>query len=643
MSKNYQIKYSIKTDDLTAAGVNKAIANLKKLADAQKKLDKERIESRHKVLAKIYAEKQSKQNEQFAKKEGVADLARYRQLLGRKALMEKVHALRKLKGDEDGLKKYRRTQQSILTSLQNKFFEKGDYKGKAGNLAQQLVVQGRLNRSEFMLGSAIDANNRKRQQTLRLQERQAKQAVRLQQRMREERRSQIMAAGAVSAGALYAGKNLASKAIDSSTTQEMMGLSLRALEGNVAGNRMKKNIELYATTTGFRVEEVSNLYKSLITANKTGRLKFSKNDEERVAQMDQLSRVIGNPILAFANKTEDRGEIIYQLQNALGKGYADLRQDFRVITGRGLVMLESEVQKITGKPVQGNGPIPLDILMKAWINLSKSPEIEKLMREKSFSLTQALDTVGETSYLTAGSFGLLFARATQLPNALNKISGYLLDVRKKLDGVNESADMSGRESLDFGQQSLVASLKIGTLTLGLLALAGAYKAIGKFVGFGLLTKFLGIAGGISLIFADWKGLFDDINKQGLSGVLKHIDMIVSALAVLGGGFAAGGLAGMAVAAIGITGYAGMKLISHGVDKYNENAWNKEINRLNAKNPNMTSIPNNMTPVPSNSGQFTPQAPTNIVNVHNTIEASTGKTKTKVDVYSNPLFGGAWAN
>jgi hypothetical protein len=157
----------------------------------------------------------------------------------------------------------------------------------------------------------------------------------------------------------------------------------------------------------------------------------------------------------------------------------------------------------------------------------------------------------------------------------------------------------------------------------------------------MLFKFLGVAGAISLYFADWKGFFDDFNKEGFSGALKHLDMLIASLAVLGGGFAAGGFAGMAVAAMGIAGYAGIKLIEHGVDKYNEGAWTKEINRLNAKNPNMTPIPNNMTPVTSNGSQPTPQPPKNTINIQNIINAATGQTQTKVDVLSHPVFAGAW--
>lgn len=655
MSKNYQIKYSIKADDLTAAGVSRAIANLKRLADAQKKIDKERIENRHKVLAKLHAEKQLKQNEQLSKQENRADLARYRQLLGRKALMEKVHALRKLKGDEDGLRKYRRTQEGILTKLQNKFFEKGDYKGRAANLAEQLTVQGRLNRSEFMLGSAISANNRKREQALRLQERQAKQAERLQQQFRERGQQAQIAAGVASGAALYGGAKASGYALKEAMTMEQLSIAMRAQFGEKEGNMVLKEMKDYSLQTMFKLEDTIQM---LLGIRKAG----ANIGLTTTAQQVAFAKALGKPLLAYATNKERRAEAGYQLEQIFQAGTADERQDVKVIARSG-IPIYAALKNMTGKSydqlqeIYGK-QLPAHLIAKAMIYLGTSEATMKAMLEYEKSLTISVEAASEQLGWTAAAFGDTIAKALKIPTVLRALTKGMGEVEEKL----KSGQVSGLASYAY----IVSGLTLGFMSLNGIIMAG-YVAMKYFAGStlaanmglggmslimtSLLSKFALFAGISSLIYlglADWKGLFDDFNKQGFSGVLKHMDMLMAALSTLGAGAIAGGAVGgiwgafigMAAAAAGV---GAIGLGNMAFEAIDDQLWRDARKEFNPNNPTMPlgSIPQ-MSPIPDKK-YVQPSIDETLKSMGLTIinnnDPVTGKIQNKVFINNNPVYTG----
>lgn len=638
MSKNYQIKYSVKADDLTTAGVNKAIANLKRLADAQKKLDEDRIKNRHKVLAKIYAEKQSKQNEQFAKKEGVADLARYRQLLGRKALMEKVHSLRKLKGDEEGLRKYRRTQQGILTALQNKYFDKGDYKGKAANLAEQLTAQGRLNRSEFMLGSAIDANNRKREQSLRLQERQVKQAARLQERLNDRRQQGQVAIGAASGAALYGGGKASGYAIREAMTMEQLSIAMRAQFGVEEGNKVMKEMKDYSLQTMFKLEDAIQM---LLDVKKGG----ANIGLDTTAKQLTFTKQLGRPLLAYATNQERRSEAGYQLGQIWQAKTADERQDIKVIARSG-IPIYSALQSMTGKSYDQlqeiyGAQLPADLIAKAMIYLASSEQTMRAMLEYEKSLTMSVQAASEQLGFTSAAFGDTIAKALKIPSLLRAVTTSMGSVEDKLK-TGKISDM-----FSFGYVAGGVALGILSLRGALIAAGMAFKyftgsaltsqlAIGAILGYipTLVSSFA--AGGlVYMAFADWKSVLDDINKAGFKGLLNHMGILLAGVATIAGiiaMLATGNIVGAGALAVGALGVVAYKTAKWNDDK----KWSELRDQSNTTNtPNMAPILDKSYKQPSIEESLKSLGLT----IVNNVNTSTGEVKNKVFMNNNPVYAG----
>lgn len=650
MSKNYQIKYSITAKDLTRVGVKSAIDNLKKLAKLQNDTSGKYIAySARLAKGQATANKSQKEAISLSKQENklLADKVRYAQLLGRQVVMDKAKQLRMLKGDIGGLEKYIRTQSGLLTKLQNKTFDKTDYKNKADNLGKQLAIQGRINRAEVMHGQAIEANNRRiiaRTRELARQERIRARDVRNAQ---IERRNQIISMGAVGGATLYAGKGFAEKSLENAMSLEQMGISTRAFFGSEAGQKILLSSMDYAKRTAFSPQDTYKLAMGLKAASGTGVVSFSENPELMAKQVSQMVEQIGRPILAYANGEEGRQEIARQFFQAMSRGYLEIRKDMDVMKSHGLFAIQPELEKILGKSVNdmGDEKVSSKILLQAYLNLSKSEGVDSAMQARVNSLSQAYDGLGEQVKFTWGSLGLLIARSTGLPPLFNKISNELTDLQGKFDGNNKKMDMSGRESLTLAQRLTVAGIAVGGLTAGILALAGAWKLFmvaGGSVSF--LVTALSYASAIYLAFADWKGLIEDLGKEDKwSAIKKHLDIVLAGLLGVAGVFgllATGNIIGAAALAATIIG-AGI----YGIDSAKKQIQEDKSNQMNAmlsktrtgnyNDPaqqffNAAMPQQNMTPIPANISV------NNIINVDPV--KGTSKTKTEIrSPYSNPIF------
>lgn len=657
MSKNYQIKYSAILDDLTPAGVRSIIANMKKIADAQKKIDKDLILNKRSIYEKIALSKQGERLKEASKKQNDLERARYSQLLGRQTLMDKVHRLRKLKGDEEGLKKYIRTYTGEMTKLQNKFAGLDSWKKKSDNLAQQLVIQGRLNRAEFMLGSAIDANRRKRERDIRARERDIRAQQRAAQIAREARRTQMITTGATAGGALYIGKNIGAQALHQGMSLEQGSMAMRGFMGEKMGTKVFGELLKYATETAYSPEATQKLALGLFATGKRGKLKFSENEDQRTQELIALTKAIGSPILAYGTSKEGREEIATQLGQIMSKGETSIRQDLQVMQNYGMWGLEGALEKVMGVKSIRNLPegvkVSSDMMLKAFLLMSKGEDVMKLTEMRTKSLSQGVDGLGEQTRITEGSLVLLLAGVSGAPEKLNKFSLFLSDIQKKLQGTNDKFDTSKNSALTWEQQLTVATISIGGMTLGIIALAGAFALLSKVVGVGFMGYALVGASALYLLFADWKGLIDDINQYGFKdGLLKHMDMLIAGAVTLVGILAAIMTLNLP-ALIAITGAAaGLMLYHHFTgDKVQDNQritqWNSLTGQIKPQNNStdaffaaagLNQSTPNMTPIPIQ------QAPVlNLDMLVNVDKSGNVSTKGKVrDPYSNPVWGGAWA-
>ena len=664
MSKNYQIKYSAILDDLTPAGVRSIIANMKKIADAQKKIDKDLILNKRSIYEKIALSKQGERLKEASKKQNDLERARYSQLLGRQTLMDKVHRLRKLKGDEEGLKKYIRTYTGEMTKLQNKFGGLDSWKKKSDNLAKQLVIQGRLNRAEFMLGSAIDANVRKRERAKKLLETQS-----------QRRAEGQVALGVGATAGLYAGGRGMGYAFGQTMSLEQLSIAMRSQFGSEKGNLVMSEMKKYSLETMFKLNDTVQM---LLDVKKGADNLGLKTVEQQIA----FTKEIGKSLLAYAVNSEKRAEAGYQLGQIFMAGTASERQDVKVIARAG-IPIYGALKAMTGKSYselqdQYGAELPAGLIAQAMLFLGKSKETVNAMKEYEKSFTMSWQATTEQFGYTSGAFGDVVSKALKLPSILRSFTKGLGALEATL---NPEKDKKGEDKPTKGQLLLGSALGAGTLGLGALSLIGLYKglnlAASRFTGHtlgallglssmksvikilgGFFSKFAGITSFIYLVFTDWKSIFDDLNKDGLSGLKNHLVEIVSMLSVLGAGWIAGGPAGLLIAAAGITGLAAYKYLTTDNDLKGKPTSFLDAQRAEAgwKKSEQWKKPDGVMSASwgelfgmMSSDDVKPLVPVQqspVINLDMLVNVDKGgnvSTKGKVrDPYSNPIWGGQWA-
>jgi tape measure domain-containing protein len=637
MSKNYQIKYAISIDDLTPAKLKEIKKNLDSLASHQLNLDKKKILSRQAVFNQIRKEKNLEKEHQQKILQNEMYKAKNMRLLGRERVMLNTANLRKMRGDEDALKRYLMSNERRLSEVRGKVFRQDDQKGRYENTLKELSLMNQRNRAETMLGQAINSNNRKREQ-----------AVSLQQQIADRRGQANIAVGAASGAALYAGGRATAYALGQTMTLEQMGISMRAQFGVEQGNLAMIEMKNYARDTAFTLKEATQLLLGVkIGAKNIG----IQNPQQMVA----FTKEIGKSILAYGGNQEDRYEIGHQLSQIFMAGTASTRQDLKVIARRGLPIFEA-LEASTGKTYKElqsiyGTELPAALIAKAILYMSKSDSVSRATMERASSFTQSFEAATEQFGYTSGKFGDVVAKAFRLPDVLRGFTNSMAGLEDMLGEDN----FSGMTSLLF----TVSSLTLGFMTISGLITACrlgmqyfAASTLAANVGLGsmslligsILSKvalFSGISSAIYLAISDWGKMFDD----GLTGILGHLDKLIAMLAVLGTGFLVGGLPGLLIAATGLAGVGAYKYLKHQGDLESQemDKWRDSTREINTgmsqsnaffgaaglyDKPNMTLM-KDMTPT---------------INVDTVVQLdpTTGKSKTKTEVRS-PNYNAVYTN
>jgi len=622
MSKNYQIKYNVLLNDMTPAQLAKMKKNFDDLAKHQTKVNQQSLIAKRQLLQKFRQEdvaaKESKnkftQNELYK--------ARLSQLLSRKSYMEKVRQLKLLRGNEEGLSKYIAGRDRALAKIRSNVF--ADPKKQYDNTLKELAVMNLRNRAETMLGQAINSNNRARERALKLQQQMAEKAARGQ-----------VAAGVTAGAALYTGGSALTSSLSKTMTLEQLQIAMRAQFGGQEGNRVMEEMKKYSLETMFRLEDTIQLLLDIKKGS--GNLGLNTTKE-----MIDFTKAVGRPLLSFATNQHTRSEAGYQLGQIFQAGTANERQDIKVIARAGIPIYDN-LSKMTGKTFDElqdiyGAELPASLIAKAMLFMDRSEANMRAMNEYEKSLTIAWQATTEQFNYTSAKFGESISKAIKLPSLLKAATSGLKAIENMFSG-----ESSG---------NLAAYLiTVTAITAGLISLRGVLVAAGlafKYftgtalvskAGIGLLVtnllKISGIASGIYLVFSNWSALFDSINEKGLSGVLDHMDKLIATLSVLGAGFAAGGFAGMAVAAAGLGAVGLYKGVNIAAENYNDAAWADLRAEMNSRNPIMSSAPKNIS---AGTPSINIQMQTNV--------DSSGKTKSKAVVnnpYESPIVYEAWGN
>lgn len=543
----------------------KSIQSQKKLEEkviqSQKKLEEKAIQSKikleekNRLLAQKILEKQKIKDEKIRNNK----LKMYKKLEQDKYKINQLVQLNKIKGNEKALKRYIRNSERELSKIRSGVLTQD-------NLLRELHLINMRNKAESMLGRIINSNNAKREKTLELQ--------------RRQRGANNIKAGAAAAGALYAGSRVMTYPFGQAMTLEQMGISMRAQYGVKAGNMVLEEMKKYSRDTAFTLKESTQLLLGVkIGAGNIG----ITNTRQQV----DFVKEIGKAILAYGGNIEDRNEIGHQLSQIFMAGKANERQDLRVIQRRGLPIYTA-LQAMTGMDFEQlknkyGAELPADLIAKAMIFMVRSPEVMRAWSERETSFVQSWESTTEQFGYTAGALGGRIAELLELPKKLRFATRALSDIENMLydkkDGDSKVSFITYAASMFF-------------MTSAVLALKGSFVALLWVIGkFGrTLSGAFGIASGLYLMMTDWSSLIENINKHGLSGFLKDLDKAVAILGVLGGGFAIGGFAGMAVAAIGLSAVGAYKLTIGEMKKYDEIKWQKLRKEFNTPILQTSRIP-----------------------------------------------------
>lgn len=656
MSKDYQIKFNVAVDDKTNAGVATAISNLdkltegqiqnlKRLAEAQRLLDKERIQNRNRIQQDIkrLADAENKlKNEELNKiKLAESYKAKIMQLHSRKSYMEKVRELKLLRGQEEKLRQYINTKNTQISRLQG-FIGKANDPVKEYDLTLKMLAATNLrNRAETFLGQTIAANNRERLRGIRAAER---EAVRIQR----QKETSILATGAVGTAALYKGSGGIKRSIFEGMKLEQVGIQLRGVLGEKSGIATLKGLQDIARQTAFNLDDVKQIAMGVVAASRTGKMNLSTNPQIQAQQILSITKQLSKPILAFASNREDRQEIVNQLFQVISKGFADNRQDTRVMMSRGLYLLEPALKQAlserTGISQNRISIYDKDFkttskdMLRAFEIMSKTDETSRILGLREKSLTQSTEALGEQFNYTAGSVGIFFASIFGLPKLFKVISNDLQSIEDKLGGSKNGFDMTAISTLTASQQMILYSSVVMGATAAIAAFRAGLLLLQKFGGIGILGKAFLFANALYLAFGDIKGAIHDINQEGLKGLLKHLDLAVAGVATIAGiaGFLmTGNIPAAALLAATALGATAFSIYNNRNNNYTGGASfpaQEDMSLWNQAVMNMTPI-QNMNQAPQN---FAPM--TNIV--INTNVDSTGQSKVSAEVkssYDNPYI------
>lgn len=630
MSKNYQINYNVNVKDLTPEAIKKIKANLKSLADSQIENNKRIFEAGRKLKEglKKQHQKQSEDSKKFAKDEMMR--ARIMQLNSRKSYMEKVRQLKMIRGKEESLVKYIQNKESQLRRVRSNVY--ADPAKEYQNTLKELALMNLRNRAEAMLGQAITANNRKREQ-----------ALKLQQQLAQRRQYGEVAVGVGAGVALKAGARAVVSSLESTMTQEQLRIALQAQLGDSQGAMALEEFKKYSLETMFKLQDTIRLFLDV----RKGASNIGLNTLE---QQIAFTKAAGRPLLAYSTNAEGRSESGYQLGQIMMAGTASERQDVKVIARHG-IPIYAALNKMTGKTYDQlqelyGKELPAWLIRDAFIFMDKSKEVLEAMNKYEKSLTIAWQATGEQFEWTSAKFGERVSDALKIPELL----------RLATKGLNEAEEaMTGKkDSGILGYVTIVTSLTLGFLSLN-GAIVAARLSLQYFAGTALaanlgltsvglmftslITKagiFGGIASAIYLVFTDWQSLLNDINTNGFKGLKNHLDKIIAMLVVLGTGFLTGGIVGLTVAAAGLTGLGLAKLagddISKAVKLGSISKYATPTQAMENFNKNK-SYEANITPIPSQ-----PTAP--VVNIQTNVNVEKDKTTTKTLVrgdYSDEYF------
>lgn len=615
-SRDYQIKLLLTAINNASPVVKQMIKDMKKVEEVEKKQRAEKVA--YTKFWKTELDKRSRDAEQHNKR------------------------IKQTNKELEFQTNRKRKSEIEYTSFWNKELDKRD------KIADRISRQERLRQNQAF---RQQQNTQRNERRLRLQ-----RYTDLSHAQESARAAMLYVSTPATANAAFAIKN--------AMTMEQMGIRMRTQFGREEGNMALEEMKNYAAQTAFRLQEAVQLLSGMKVGQKGLGI---TNTKDLVAK----SKSIGNVLLAYSYSPEGRAEIAYQLSQVAMKRKANMRQDLMVMANYGLPIFEM-MEKYTGKTLEElkkiyGAELPADLIFKVLDMAAKSPAVLQAMTDKSDSLSQSWDTFTERVFFTSSTYGEVLDKQLGIKDAIKGTSTILQKMEAQMKGL-ESGSLTTKEQV-IGFTTAMA-IGIPTLTFAALTFKKLFGYASQTAGSTLaLSRTMSLAGaaisGAYLTTLNWDEIIKDIDKNGLKGLLNHMDALISAATIFSsimmfafpGGFllkGAGKLGGLlmrtilgkSIGAATIAGgaYFGGRELRSQFDSYLERLRAEElVNNIANSTPQMTPIPNSSQAglktafdVASKPQWSTPEQSINLNIENNLTIDENGNLKSQTKVKRSPM-------
>jgi len=325
---------------------------------------------------------------------------------------------------------------------------------------------------------------------------------------------------------------------------EQQQLSLTAFKGKEGGKEAYAQIAKYAIESALSIQDVQSLFLGLYAGRKHMGVEGTKEIMGKVKD-------IGDLMLSFVGDRARRAETAEQFRQIFMKGVAEMRFDLKIIQEKG-IPIYGALQKYTGMGLEelrqfffektGSMHLPAKLIADIVSKYAKDPNVIESLKIRSTTLTQAYDSLSDTAFIWSGEIGLSIAKQSGLITLMDSVTTSLT---KRVASLRLDKDWKGGPFDSIIGLGTVLAISVPVLTgimiflKKIVASLAITTAGGQVVSGGriLLRNALmstGIMSALYLTTVDWGNLIDDISRNGLSGWISNLDVVVaSTFAILG--------------------------------------------------------------------------------------------------------------
>ena len=288
---------------------------------------------------------------------------------------------------------------------------------------------------------------------------------------------------------------------------------------------MEKFAQDYALKTDYKIENATMLIEGLVLGKE--KLGITTN-----AEIKDLTKSVGNVLLAYAPSAEAQTGVMHQLKQILTSTKGANATDLRIMSDWGLNI--ERLARNVGVQKSGETWTAKEIIQILQL-ASKTNEVETAMIEYAKSFTQAWGETQESMTMVFEGLGKTLDKQFDLTNNTKIFAGLL-----------QKIGMSLKEDKDNLTKGMASYLTMLGLTIApTLLLFGHWKKLSFLIGesnmkLGTFKKRLFIAGSAAsalyLISVDWKQVLKDIEENPMQGIIKHLDTAIALAFTLSGAF-----------------------------------------------------------------------------------------------------------